>query len=123
MGGHNKKLITPDDLHWFVLFLCSRWGKTISEIESMPLSELLEHKQFWMNYKWGMTDDLLSMTISHEMKRHSSKTSVEPWMVKDWTTQRDYTYRITQLIVKPASALRSGFFAIYDAIRAMNKKK
>tara|TARA_R110000868_G_scaffold102246_2_gene281597 strand:+ start:7576 stop:7788 length:213 start_codon:yes stop_codon:yes gene_type:complete len=70
-----------------------------------------------------MSDDLASMALAHDMRKHSTKVSVEPWMVKSWTTQRDYTYRITQLVVKPASAIRSGFFAIYQAIANMKAKK
>jgi hypothetical protein len=118
-GERRKKLITPDDPHWFVLFLCSRWGKSLTEIESMPISELNEHRWFHDNYKWGMHDDLLAMQLTHSIKTVNHKSSVQPWMVKSWTTQRDYTYRLQRLITKPVTAIRSGFFAVVNAIKGM----
>lgn len=124
MGGerHRKKLITPDDPEWFVMHLCSRWGKTMSEIESMPVSEFEEHRRFWREYRWGMTDDLLAMTLSHHMRVANPKSTVQPWMVKQWTARKDYTYHLSKLIAKPVTAIRSGFFAIYDAVKNMKAK-
>lgn len=111
------KRLTPGDDRWFALFLCSRWGKFLSEIESMPISEFSQHKQFWQNNRWGMTDDLQAIQIVNFMRSKSSKIKVQPWQVKQWTTQKGYTYRMTHLIIKPAAAIRSGFMSILNAIK------
>jgi len=120
-GGLRKKLITPDDPRWFILFLCSRWGKSKSEIESIPYSEFCEHLNFWREYRWGMTDDLQAMSIAHQMKVANPKSSAAPWMIKSWTVQKDYTYRLSRLVAKPVAAIRSGFFAILSAVKGMKK--
>ena len=75
-----------------------------------------------------MQDDLLSIGITNHMKTVSTKSKVEPWMVKQWTTQKDYTYRLalTRLLVKPTEAIRSGFMAVVDAVKGLvngNKPK
>ena len=89
----------------------------------MPISELNEHRWFHDNYKWGMHDDLLAMQLTHSIKTVNHKSSVQPWMVKSWTTQRDYTYRLQRLITKPVTAIRSGFFAIVAAVKGMKNVK
>ena len=106
---------------WFVLFLCSRWGKSIAEIEELPYSELMAHKEFWDTYRWGMADDMSAIATTMYMRSKSSKSKTEPWMVKNWTVQRGFAYEAAQAILKPASAIRSGFFAIVDAIKGMSK--
>lgn len=97
----------------------------MSEIEQMPVSEFDQHKWFWEDYRWGMQDDLISIGITNHMKSVSTRSKVEPWMVKQWTTQKDYTYRLamTRLIVKPVEAVRSGFMAIVDAVKGLMNGK
>jgi hypothetical protein len=87
----------------------------------MPVSEFEQHKWFWDNYRWGMSDDLLSISITNQIKSAAPKARVEPWQVKQWTTQKDYTYRMTRLIIKPVAAIRSGFMAVVNAIKGMKK--
>ena len=89
----------------------------------MPVSEFEEHRQFHKEYRWGMNDDLLAMNLAYQMKVNAPKSNVQPWMVKEWTLQKDYTYRISKLVTKPVAAIRSGFFAIVEAVRAMKAKK
>jgi hypothetical protein len=98
------------------MHLCSRWGKTESEIESIPVSEFYHHWEHWENYRWGMTDDLLAILIAHKYQG-----KVQPWSVKLWTTQKDYAYRITKMAIKPASAIRSGFIAVWNAVKGTMK--
>jgi len=83
----------------------------------MPYSEFSEHKWFWENFKWGMVDDLMSISIVNYMKAKGSKAVLNPWMVKQWTLQKDYTYRCSKLIIKPVAAIRSGFMAMVNAIK------
>jgi hypothetical protein len=51
------------------------------------------------------------------MRSKSSKVKVQPWQVKEWTTQKGYTHRMTHLIIKPAAAIRSGFMSMLNAIK------
>jgi hypothetical protein len=115
-----KKLITPSDRQWFVLFLCSRWGKSLAEIHAMPVSEFDQHWNFWKTYKWGMTDDLLAITAANELRFRTSKSKVRPYDVKEWTLQKDYAYRVAAVVAKPVSAIRSGFEAM---LRMMGSRK
>ena len=66
-----------------------------------------------------MNDDLLAMQLAHAHKLVNSKSKSQPWMIKLWTTQRDYTYRTTKMIIKPVAAIRSGFMAIVNAIKGL----
>ena len=66
-----------------------------------------------------MTDDLQAMTMAYQMKVNNPKSSATPWMIKSWTVQKDYTYRLSRLITKPVAAIRSGFFAIMSAVKGM----
>jgi hypothetical protein len=84
----------------------------------MPYSEFKDHKWFWENFKWGMQDDILAIGVCNHLRSQSSKANVSPWMVKQWTLQSNYTYRVTKLITKPVAAIRSGFMAMVDAIKA-----
>jgi len=68
-----------------------------------------------------MTDDLQAMSIAHQMKVANPKSSAVPWMIKSWTVQKDYTYRLSRLVAKPVAAIRSGFFAIVSAVKGMKK--
>lgn len=115
--------MTPDDPQWFVMFLCSRWGKSKAEIEALPWSEFNEHWQFWKDFRWGMSDDLQAIAITQYMRKSNPKSTVQPWMIKNWTTHKDFTYKLTRLIVKPASAIRSGFFTMLEAIKAMKNAR
>jgi hypothetical protein len=87
----------------------------------MPASEFEGHRRFWQNYKWGMNDDLQAIAISNFIKSKAPKSKVEPWMVKEWTLQENFTHRVKQLVKKPVSAIRSGFFAIFEAIKGLNR--
>ena len=118
-----KKRLTPDDPQWFKLFLCSRWGKSLAEIDELPVNEFYQHWHFWTEFRWGMNDDLQAMALAHHMKVSAPKSTVKPWMLKQWTTQRDYTFRLSHLVQKPVSAIRSGFFAILNAAKELKNGK
>lgn len=85
----------------------------------MPLSEFRRHKWFWNEYRWGMTDDLLAISIATQFKSVSAKSNVHPWQIKHWTVQKDYAWQSSKLVVKPVSAIRNGFMAVYNAIKGM----
>lgn len=69
-----------------------------------------------------MTDDLLSILITHNMRQASNgKVTLQPWMIKEWTTQKNYSYRLTTLITQSVESVRNGFMAIYEAIKGMKK--
>lgn len=106
-----------------MLFLCSRWGKSLAEIEALPYSEIMLHKEFWDSFRWGMTDDLVAIALTTYLQSKSSKIKVDPWQVKNWTVQKGYAYRIKELIIKPTAVLRSGFLAIVDAIKGGSNGK
>ena len=89
----------------------------------MPVSEFEEHKWFWENYKWGMGDDLLSIAVTNQIKSAAPKSTVVPWMVKQWTVQKDYAYRHTRLAVASVTKIRSGFMAVAEAIKGMLDRK
>lgn len=82
----------------------------------MPLSEFNEHWHFWKSFKWGMTDDLLAITAANDLKFRAPKSKVKPVDVKEWTLHSGYTYKAAQVIVKPVSAIRSGFMAMMKII-------
>lgn len=83
----------------------------------MPASEFYQHKAFWKENRWGMNDDLQAISISNYMKSKSAKVRVEPWQVKEWTTQQGYTFRKTNLFRKPVAAIRKGFMSIVNAVK------
>jgi hypothetical protein len=87
----------------------------------MPVSEFDEHQWFWKHFRWGMTDDMLSIQTTMFAKKTNPSANIEPWMVKTWSTQKDYTWRCNRLIIKPVSAIRSGFMAVVNAIKGMSK--
>jgi len=119
--GTSKKLITPDDEQWFVLFLCSRWGKYKSEIEAMPYSEFCQHRQFWQHYRWGMTDDLMAIKVAFDYNTASRKNSLVPHQVKQWAVQPDYAFKVLTKAIKPVTAIRNGFMAIVEAVKGVMK--
>ncbi len=104
-----------------MLFLCSRWGKSLAEIGEMPISEFRQHKWFWDNYRWGMQDDLLAIQVTQSMSSQGSR-NLKPFHVKLWTTQNQFTYQIVKLAIKPTAVIRSGFMAVFNAISGMNRK-
>lgn len=83
----------------------------------MPISEFYRHKWFWNEYRWGMTDDLMAISVAAQFRAASAKSTVHPWQVKHWTVQKDYAWQSSKLIVKSVSAIRSGFMAVYNAIK------
>lgn len=64
-----------------------------------------------------MNDDLQAIQITNFLRSKSSKVKVQPWQVKEWTTQKGYTYRVTHMIIKPAAAIRSGFMSVWNAVK------
>lgn len=89
----------------------------------MPVSEFDKHLHFWENWKWGMQDDMIAIDIVTQMKIANHKTDIKPWQVKQWTLQRDYSWRTTHLIMKPVAAIRSGFMTIVNAMKSMGSPK
>lgn len=55
------EVMLPGSVQWFFWFLCSRWGKTATEIGAIPGDEFLSHYEFWKQFKWGISDDQLSL--------------------------------------------------------------
>lgn len=87
----------------------------------MPAKEFDGHWNFWKNFRWGMENELQAIAITNQIRSVAPKSNVEPWMVLGWTVQADYAYKIKQVVMKPVSAIRSGFFAIFNAISGMKK--
>jgi hypothetical protein len=87
----------------------------------MPASEFEGHRLFWDKFRWGMSDDLQAIAISNHIKTKVPKSKVEPWMVKEWTLQANFTHQVRRLAQKPVSAIRSGFFAIFEMLKGQSK--
>ena len=87
----------------------------------MPSSEFEGHWSFWKQFRWGMQDDLQAIAVTNQIRAAAPKTSIQPWMVKEWTVQANYTHRIQQVVRKPVSAIRSGFLAIAKAIEGLKR--
>lgn len=87
----------------------------------MPAKEFEGHWQFWKDFRWGMQDDLQAIAVTNQIRSVAPKAKVEPWMVKDWTIQPNYTHKIHKIVRKPVSAIRSGFFAIVKAIEGLKR--
>ncbi len=47
----------------------------------MPWSEFLKHYEFWQQFKWGMTDDMLS--IVSRINMHGSRIATN-WEFKEF---------------------------------------
>lgn len=71
----------PGSLPWFFWFLCSRWGKTATEIANLSSREFLAHYEFWKQFKWGLTDDQLAMLNRLTLRSTSINTN---WQFKEF---------------------------------------
>lgn len=105
------------------MFLCSRWGKSKAEVSSMPVTEFYEHRAFWDQYRWGMSDDLSAMTLTHMMRKDSmGKVDMKPWELKQATLSHNYTFQFARMVAQPLNSIRQGFMAIYEAVKGMGRK-
>jgi len=68
-----------------------------------------------------MHDDMMAIQTAWNIKVNNPKSTAQPWMVKEWAIQKDYTWRMDKIIAKPVSTIRNGFRAILSAFAGMKK--
>jgi hypothetical protein len=94
------------------MFLCSRWGKTESELNEMPAGEFRRHFIFWQRFKWGIETDLQAAQTSQLISYRTGKRPPDNWAVKDYALHTGHQ-QITQ--IAPTGLIRKSF----DKFRSM----
>jgi hypothetical protein len=98
------------------LFLSSRWGKTLDEIDALPASEFIQHKLFWERFRWGLVDDLLAICVSQLVSfRTGKKPDSESYTWKDYALFKsgEVIKRITDT---PVQKIRQAFMMLAQVI-------
>ena len=112
--------MTPGDDEYFRLFLSSRWGKSLDEIDALPASEFIQHKLFGQRFRWGLVDDLLAICVSQIVSlRIGKKPEADIFTWKDYALSKsgEVIRRITDT---PVQRIRNAFMMLATVI---GKKK
>jgi hypothetical protein len=101
------------------MFLSTRWGKPISEIESMPVNEFRRHFVFWENHKWGMTDDHLAFNGGQHLSERTGGKPPAIYDLKQYVASHSAkkVHRI-----QPVSVIRKSLGGLIGAIKALGKQ-
>jgi len=108
----------PGTDNHFRLFLCSRWGKTLAEIDAMPAEEFILHKTFWESYRWGVQDDLISIVLSQILSWRTGKKPDSD--ISSWKTYALVSGGARKKITQSISSMRDGFMTM---VRMLGKDK
>ena len=96
------------------MFLSTRWGKPLSEIEALPISEINRQKLFWEHCPWGMTEDILALHHSFYVGVKSGKKVMDTVEVKRLAI---YTSAVKKFVIESTKVIRSAFIGIASAMK------